>query len=144
MSKFRFYYPIQIRYSDLDPQWHVNNTSFLKYLEQTRLAYLIELGLFDGVSFFDINLILADTHIAYLKPITLATKIRVGMRVVHIGTKSMRLEYRIEEKETGKVFARAETIHVAYDYRTKKSMPVPATWREKIAAYEGISSGLDD
>ena len=60
MSTFHFIYPIQIRYGDLDPQWHVNNARFVTYLEQSRFAYLVELGLFDGKGFFDLGLIVAD------------------------------------------------------------------------------------
>ncbi len=136
MDTFRFYYPIQVRYGDLDPQWHVNNANFLTFLEQARFAYLVELGLFDGHSFFDVGLIVADIHIAYLLPIDLQQKVRVGMRVTRIGNKSMTLGSQIEEEGTGKVLAKAETVMVAYDYRKQVSKRVPVEWRATIASYE--------
>jgi acyl-CoA thioester hydrolase len=64
MSEFRFFYPVQIRYADLDAQWHVNNARFLTILEQARLSYIRQLGLWDGKSFLDLGLIVADVHIA--------------------------------------------------------------------------------
>ncbi len=138
METFRFYHPIQVRYGDLDPQWHVNNAHFLTFLEQARFSYLVELGLFDGHSYFDVGLIVADVHIAYLLPIDLQQKVRVGMRVTRIGNKSMTFESQVEEEDTGKVLAKAETVMVAYDYRKQTSKPVPVEWRATISAYEKI------
>lgn len=135
---FRFFYPIQVRYGDLDPQWHVNNARFLTYLEQARLAYLIHLGLFDGHSFLDLGLIVADIHIAYLAPIALMEVLRVGVRTVRLGNKSMKMEYLIENPNTGQAKARAEVVMVAYDYHRQVSVPLSAHWRETIAAFEGI------
>jgi acyl-CoA thioester hydrolase len=139
MTTFNFYYPIQVRYGDLDPQWHVNNTRFAVYIEQARLAYLIELGLFDGVSFFDLGLIVADVHIAYVAPIMMNQKVRVGTRVARIGNKSLTFEYQIEDEENGQVLAKADTVMVAYDYHAQKSVPVSAGWRQKLSAFEGVS-----
>lgn len=139
MKSFHFYYPLQVRYGDLDAQWHVNNANFLVFLEQARFSYLVELGLFDGRSFFDVGLIVADVHIAYTAPIDLMQKIRVGCGVSKVGNKSMVFEYQIEEEGTGKVLCTAETVMVAYDYRKHESKPVPADWREKISRFESIS-----
>lgn len=137
MADFRFYTPIEARYGDLDAQGHVNNARFLTFLEQSRFAYLVELGLWDGEDFLDIGLIVADAHLAYLAPIQLFQKVRVGSRVAHIGNKSMRFEYVIEDEQTGAALCRAEMVMVAYDYHTKTSRPVPPDWRAKISAFEG-------
>ncbi len=102
--------------------------------------YLVALGLFDGKSFFDVGLIVADVHMAYLAPIALTQKIQVGVRVAHIGNKSLRFEYQIEDVETGKPLATAETIMVAYDYHQHTSKPVSDAWREKITAFEGLET----
>ncbi len=141
MTRFNFNLPVQLRYSDLDPQWHVNNVRTLSLLEHARFAYLMELGLFDGKSFFDLGLIVADVHLSYLAPIELEQKIRVGVRVTKIGTKSMVFEYEVIEEESGSVLVKAETVMVAYDYHTHRSIPVSAAWRERIGEYEGVNFG---
>jgi|GEM_PF-92190 len=137
MNSFNFYSPLQVRYGDLDPQWHVNNAHFVMFLEQARFTYLTHVGLFDGKSFFDLRLIVADVHVTYRAPIDLEQKIRVGCRVSHIGNKSLTFEYQIEEEGTGLIFATAETIMVAYDYHTHQSIQVSQEWRSKITAFEG-------
>jgi acyl-CoA thioester hydrolase len=136
MSEYKFQYPIQVRYGDLDPQWHVNNAHFLMFLEQSRFAYLVETGLFDGKSFFDLGLIVADVHVAYLAPIDMHQKVVIGVRINRIGTKSLTFEYEMKEEGTGVIFSKAETVMVAYDYKAHQSMPVPQEWRKTISAYE--------
>ena len=138
MTNFHHYCPIQVRYGDLDPQGHVNNARFLTYTEQTRMSYLIELGLWDGVSFIDLGLIVADIHMSYLSPIHLGQAIQVGVCVTRIGNKSINFEFQLEDTESKKIIAKCETVMVTYDYHTESSIPVPQTWREKIKAFEGL------
>ena len=140
MPSYNFYYPVQVRYSDLDPQWHVNNARYLSYLEQARLAYIMNLGHFDGEHFFDLGLIVADVHIAYVAPIHLTEKIRVGMKVTRLGNKSLNVENLIDNETTGEVKARAEVILVTYDYNQSKSIPIPQQLRQAITAFEGITT----
>ena len=137
MSNFNFYLPLQVRYGDLDPQWHVNNARTVTFIEAGRFAYLRQVGLWDGESFLDLPMIVADVHVSFLAPIFYTQEIRVGVRVSRIGTKSVTFEYAIEDVKTGQVTTRAETVMVYYDYHTHSSCPVSAEWRAKISAIEG-------
>lgn len=141
MSAFRFTCPIEIRYSDLDPQWHVNHARFISYLEQARFRYVMDLDLFDGRSFLDFQFIIADLHIAYLAPIHAGRPVHVAMRVTRLGNKSMDMIYRIQDESGEQVFATAETVMVTYDYRAQQTRSISARWREKIAAFENIPPG---
>ena len=138
MSDFKFSIPIKIRYSDLDPQWHVNNTRYVVYIEEARLAYLMELGLFDGESFLDLRMIIADVHVTYLAPIVLGQNVRVCTRTARIGDKSITFEYRVEDADNGKLLATAEVVGVTYDYRSQKTLRVPEEWRRVIGEFEGM------
>ncbi len=137
MDKFNFYLPIQVRYGDLDPQWHVNNARTVSYLEQGRFAYLRQLDLWDGVSFLDLPLIVADVHVSFLAPIYYDQLIRLGVGIVRIGNKSLTFEYQLEDVTSGQATTRAETVMVYYDYRAHASRPVPPEWRVKISEFEG-------
>jgi acyl-CoA thioester hydrolase len=141
VPKYRFYYPMQIRYGDLDPQWHVNHARTLTFFEAARIAYVTSLGLFDGKSFIDYESIIVDVHVVYLEPIQPTQKIRVGVRVSRIGTKSLTVEQQIEDEDTGTPLTRAEVIVVAYDYHKNRSKPVSDAWRKAISAFEGIPPG---
>lgn len=141
MCDFRFKIPVEIRYSDLDPQWHVNHARFVSYLEQARFRYVMDLGLFDGRSFLDFEFIIADLHIAYLAPIHAGEPVYISMRVTRLGNKSLDVIYRIESASGQQIFATAETIMIIFDYRKQQTRPISARWREAIAAFEGIPPG---
>jgi acyl-CoA thioester hydrolase len=138
MNVFRFYQPIQVRYNDIDAQGHVNNAKYVTYIEYARFGYITELGLWDGKSFMDLGLIVADCHIIYLAPIKLNQRIRVGTRVSRIGNMSLVFSSQIEEKDTAKVMATAETVMVSYEYHSEKTTPVSDDWRKRISQYEGV------
>lgn len=137
MNRYRFHYPIAIRYGDLDPQWHVNNARFLTFAEQARFAYLVELGLFDGKSFWDLPLIVGDIHCRYVVPIDPGVTVVVSSGVTEIGNKSLKMSSLITSEDGSVVHAEIETIMVAYDYRTKKAVPVSDELRALFEQYEG-------
>jgi acyl-CoA thioester hydrolase len=139
MQNFRFYYPVEVRYGDLDPQGHLNNAKYLTYFEQARLHYLVELGLFmKGQSFMEIGIILADVHIVFHAPVHWGDPLKVGVRTTKIGNKSMVMEQVLLNSQTGELLCSGTVITVAYDYAEQKTRPVPAAWREKINTYEGL------
>ena len=139
MTAYKFSIPVKVRYSDLDAQWHVNHTRFLTYIEQARLEYLQHLGLFDGKSFLELRVIIADVHVSYIAPITLGQKVRVSTRTVRIGNKSITFEYILENSDSEKMLAKGEVICVTYNFRSQQTIPVPPEWRNKIAEFEGLS-----
>lgn len=139
MSDFHFYHPIEVRYGDLDPQGHVNNSKHLTYFEQARVQYMIELGLFTkDQSFMKIGVIIADVHITYFEPIYFGQNIKVGVHSARFGTKSMTWEQNIVDADTGKELAKGEVVIVTYDYKEETTIPVPQEWRERIMAFEGL------
>lgn len=139
MPDFRFFHEIEVRYGDLDPQAHVNNAKFLTYMEQGRIAYIRDLGLWDGRSFFDIGIILAEVRVTFLAPIYFGQKVRVGVRVSEIRNKSMTMEYVLQDMESGETLATGSSVLVAYDYRLAQTRPIPDHWREAIKIFESTS-----
>src|SRR5512137_2216127 len=125
MPDFRFYHPIEVRYGDLDAQGHVNNASYMTYMEQARVEYIRRLGLWDGKSFINIGIILADAQVSFRVPILYGQAIRVGARVSHLGNKSFKMEYRLEDAQTGHMLAAGSTVLVAYEYQTNRTIPIP-------------------
>ena len=138
MTDFHFYHLLEVRYGDLDPQGHVNNAKFLTYMEQGRVFYLKQLKLWEGGSFLNLGIILADVQIAFRKAIQFGDPIRVGVRISYIGNKSMTSEYRIEDVRDASEFASGSCVLVAYDYQNKRSVPIPEEWRKAIMQYEGL------
>jgi acyl-CoA thioester hydrolase len=140
MAEYRFYHPVEVRYADLDPQGHVNNAKHFTYIEQARVAYIQHLGLWEGTSFHDIGMILAEARVAFLSAIRLNQKVRVGARVTRLGEKSFDMDYRLEDAATHKELAHGTAVIVAYDYGERQSMKIPEVWRHAICTFEDIPS----
>lgn len=139
MTDYHFYHLIEVRYGDLDPQGHVNNARYLTYMEQGRIFYLKHLKLWEGGSFMDIGIIMADVHITFHKAIQFGDPVRVGVRITRLGTKSMQSEYVIEDMRDGSQLASGSSVLVAYDYRSDRTVPIPEEWRTLITQFEGMA-----
>jgi len=140
MPDFNFYHPIEVRYGDLDPQAHLNNAKYLTYMEQARIHYVKHLGLWDGGSFMDIGIILAKVEITFQAPVLFGQQVRVGMRTTRLGTKSMEMEYILEDTKTGQALATGSSVQVAYDSSGGQSIPIPDSWRQAIKDFENLST----
>lgn len=143
MAEFRFYQPIQVRYGDLDPQGHVNNARYLTYMEQGRVAYVHHLGLWEGDSFLNLGIIMADVHVTFKAPILWGQSLRVGVRISRLGNKSLHSEYVIEDSQTGAVLAEGSSVLVAFDYRAGRTIPIPDRWRRRIMEFEGLDESYE-
>jgi acyl-CoA thioester hydrolase len=139
MADFRFYHLIEVRYGDLDPQGHVNNAKFLTYMEQGRIFYLKQLKLWEGGSFQNLGVILADVQITFKKAVQFGDPLRVGVRISRLGNKSMTSEYRLEDGRDASIFATGSSVLVAYDYHSNRSVAIPDEWRMAIRQYEGMA-----
>lgn len=137
MSRFIFHYPIEVRLGDLDAYWHVNNTKFLVYLEHARSRYMQEMGLFDEKRLWDLPLIVGDVHCRYHNPIELGDNVVVSIGVTRISGKTVTFEYEVTGEGGTPLFATAETIMVAYDYSSKRSVPITDELRRKFSEREG-------
>lgn len=138
MDNFRFYHPIEVRYGDLDPQGHVNNARILTYMEQARIAYFRHLELWQGGSFKDFGVILAEVRVTFRAPIQWGDPLRVGMRIIRLGNKSMTSEHRIDNARDGSESASGTAVLVAYDYYQACTVPIPHAWRMKLIEFEGL------
>jgi acyl-CoA thioester hydrolase len=135
-THFSYYHPITVRYSDLDPQGHVNNAVYLTYVESARLGYYGATGIWQGDSGSLTGMVVAHLDIDYLASVTLGMALRVGIGLVRIGNKSLTLAFQIEALPDRRIMARGTSVMVAFDNAAQKSRPFPPDWREKIRRYE--------
>jgi len=135
---FRFSHPIEVRYADLDPQRHVNHAKYLTYMEIARAQYLKQIGLWNGVDFDRLGVIVASASCSFLRPILYGMPVRVGVRTAKLGTKSLRMDYVLEDAQDGAVLATGSTVLVGYDYVQMVSIAIPGDWRARLEEFEGI------
>jgi len=133
ISTFKHFITIQVRYIDIDAQGHVNNATFLSYIEQGRVVYLNTL--FPNNDFKKQGLIIARTEIDYFEPIFLDSEILCGTKVSEFGNKSFIFEnILIDKNKQLKCFAKS--VMVCFDYIENCTTVVPDEWKLKIKRFE--------
>jgi len=138
LDSFTYYHPITVRYSDLDPQGHVNNAVYMTYLESARLGYYEASGIWSPGSGESTGLVVARAEMDYLEPIFMGQPIQVGVRLESLGTSSLTFVFQIESISGGRPLARGKVIMVAYDKSKGEKHPIPPERREKLVRFEGM------
>lgn len=143
-SRFTVGCEIEVRFRDLDAMGHVNNAVFGTYFEVARTTYVRRLGLADGGS-ADLGkrfpFIMLDLYCRYLSPATMDDRLRLHLKVAHVGRTSFRFEYLITSLADGRAIAVGHSTQVYYDYRTGRPAEVPPELRAAIETLEGGKGG---
>lgn len=134
-SQFRFHYPVEVRFRDLDPMGHAHHALPLIYVEEARAAYWR--GVCGRSDLDGIDYVMAEVTVRYHARIEFPARLEVGLRTSRIGEKSFVQEFEIRS-ETGSLLASGRTTQVMYDYQAGRSKPMDPDLRERIEAFEGV------
>jgi len=116
--------PIEVRFADLDALGHVNNATFITYLEQARW-YWWE-GFLEGRPFLDEGFLIARVEMDYRKSIVMEDPIRVEIRCTQVGNTSFTLGCKVVRSTDGVVMAEGQTVQVMMDFKTGRPRPLSA------------------
>lgn len=137
-NSFRFYHPLEVRWSDMDALGHVNNVMFIDYFQIGRGYYMNQAS--KTWDWYKHMFVIANITCNYIKEISLKVNCpRVGVRISKLGSKSFEIEYVIvSEGENREVILHAigTSTQVMIDMKEKKSIELPAWLREEILRYE--------
>jgi acyl-CoA thioester hydrolase len=121
---------IEIRWRDLDGFGHVNNSTYLTYLEEARDQHLTDV-LGDAVH----RTVIRRIEVDFLSGLTQDDDyVDVDVRLTGVGTSSVTLEERIVSAMDGRVAATAKTVMVHTDDSRTASAPWPHASRDAIDA----------
>ena len=132
MEAFPFVHRETVRFRDLDPMGHVNNSVYLTWIETARIEFLRSFGAFDKPDTNEMAMILARAEVDFRAPLAFGEEVTVGVRASRFGTKSFDLEYELRSGD--RVVAKAKTVLVAYDYGRNEATEIPDEWRRRLAA----------
>lgn len=137
MDGYRLVTQVPMRFSDTDALGHVNNAHYLSFLECARIDYLRVV--LNCIKAQDYNVIVARVEIDYKSPAYHYETLLVGLRVAEIGGASVVMEYRVEDKATGRLVANAKSVVVTFDYTLGRPKRVSDEWRRLMEEYDGIA-----
>ncbi len=134
---FRHHTPIQVRWGDMDALGHVNNATYLTYLEQARLQYFGEF-LHLNAALSRPGFIMARITLDYKLPLVATDDVHVFTRIVRFGNRSFDTEQWIMRRagEDMEIAAQAIVTVVVYDYQAQRSTLMPDDWKQVISTYE--------
>ena len=137
IKNFKHSIKIKVRFSDLDAMRHVNNATFLSYLEEARIAYFKDV-LNKRMEGLDFDAVVARIEIDYQQPIILGDEVEILSRVSKMGNKSSDVEHLIMINRKGNkiIAASAITKLVSYDYAKLTSFPIPENVKKQIEKFE--------
>ena len=128
--KFSIALPVQFR--DIDVMGHVNNATYLQYMETARVELVRKLGqVREG---FRPDFIIASARVEFKKPITDERRITVSVWVSRIGDRSWDLDYSIRGPRRAD-YAIGRTTQVAYDYKTRTAVQISGKLKRKLSKY---------
>jgi acyl-CoA thioester hydrolase len=118
----RFHVEIEIRYSDLDPNEHVNHARYLIYLEEARLAFRRLLNDEYGLP-EDVTWPIAELTIRYLRSATYPGSVTVELAPIDVGRTSFTLGYGVFDRDGCVAIAMNRSVCV--DRATGGKVPIP-------------------
>ncbi|MFV5265329.1 acyl-CoA thioesterase [Acinetobacter courvalinii] len=133
-QQFKFFFPIQTRWSDNDIYGHVNNVTYYSYFDTAANSLLIQKTGFDIHNNEIIGLVV-DSACSFLQELSFPEMIEVGVAIGKIGNSSLRYELAIFKQGQPQAAAQGHFVHVFVDRKNRKSTAIPEKMREVLEQY---------
>jgi acyl-CoA thioester hydrolase len=129
---YPYHLAVEATLRDTDGVGHVNNAVYVSWLEEVRTKYVIERRAFRSLQ--DLDFILASVHVDYRSPVLLLETVDLWCGPSRVGNRSFELVYEGRARGDGRLVVEARSVQVQYDYRTRRAVPVPDSWRKGLEA----------
>jgi acyl-CoA thioester hydrolase len=125
----RFVHEVHMRWSDMDAYRHINNSAYLAYLEEARVAMF-----FNRYSGFSDGTVIARHEIDYVRPVVYHPEpLRLELWIDQLG--GARFTVRYEVYDGAVLAARAATVCVTFDFATDRPRRITAEERDVLAGF---------
>ena len=134
MARHRYLCPM--RWSDMDAFGHVNNVTFLTYLEEARVDMLfVHAGSEAATEGLASGIVVARHEIDYRAPLVFRPEpVPIDLWVVQLGTSSFTIGYEVKDDD-GPVYVRAASVMVPYDVQAGRPRRVSAAERQALSSF---------
>ena len=136
-DKFKFHYPIRVRYAETDAQGHVFFGNYYTYFDEALLAYMRAAGydyhdlLGDGM-----DLLYAESKCRHHAPAHFDDLLHVHARLGRIGNSSLTFEFSIYKRDSEQLVATGHIIAVNVEQNRRRPVAVPEALRSAVKEYE--------
>ena len=129
ITNFKFQHNLKTRWRDSDAFRHINNATYLSYIEDARLELMRRWGITqDGNS-----VIVASVKIDYYKQVVHPTELVIGQKVSRLGNKSFDITSIVFNRDTNEPVCESVITIVCFDFSANKTVSV---YKKIIDDYE--------
>lgn len=138
------HYPVKLElridWSEMDLFGHVNNVSYFKYVQASRVNYWEKTGVIDEHMKEGIGPMLVSCKCDFKAPLHYPGSFIIEAGVAQVGNTSFTIRHRIIDS-TGKLCAEAEDVIVMFNYKNNEKVRVPDDLRSSIDRIQQSLSG---
>lgn len=120
IDDFPFTHEIKTRWRDLDAFRHVNNATFLSYIEDARILFFKRWS----INLKEKSLIVASVKIDYISQLEHPSDIIIGQKISRLGTKSFDVQSAIFTKNDERLVCTSTVTTVCFNFLKNKSVEV--------------------
>lgn len=124
LSAYNLSLEIRIDWSDLDLYQHVNNVSYMRYLQSGRVNFWEATGIYENYNKSNRGTMLVSTHCDFKKSLYYPGTAIVKTKLGSIKNSSFSLNHLILN-EHGEICAEGEDVVVCYDFDENKTFRIP-------------------
>jgi acyl-CoA thioester hydrolase len=136
---FKYAALTRVGFSETDAQGVVYYGRYMPYFDLARTEYHRHLG---RVTLGGVDFAMRATTVEYLAGARFDDLLEIFVRIARIGTTSITYEhaaYRVDDDGSDELMVTSAATLVCIDLGERKAVPVPGTFRERVAAFEGES-----
>ena len=127
-----------MRWGDMDPLGHVNNTVYFRYMEQARIEWLYQLTASQGGAYGnDSGPVIVNASCTFLEPLVYPGDVHVRMLLGEPGRSSVGSFYELQCN--GRTHAEGAAKIVWIGMASRRAVPLPAAITAQFAAVAGAS-----
>jgi len=131
---FKLSLEVRIDWSDLDMYEHVNNLTFMRFLQSGRVNFWEATGIHEHYHKSKKGTILVSTSCDFKKTLNYPGSAKILTKLESIGNSSFSLKHLILDGEQHICAEGLDTV-VYYDFKNKGSIPIPKDLRAIIEQY---------
>ena len=137
-SRYRFNFPLKVRYADTDAQGHVFFGNYFTFMDEAAGGYLRGIGFsWNKLSELGLDIFYVDASCQFKGSATFDDMLEVDARMARIGNTSFTIECAIYRQEGGQLIAKGQITAVVVNPTTRQAQRVPDELRQAVASYEG-------
>ena len=131
-KQYHFSTTVEVRWGDMDALGHVNNTAYFRYMEEVRVKWLQQMNI--CIDPTTAGPVLAHTSLDFMRPLVYPEQVSLALTAEPPGRSSVKLSYDFVLLNTDTQIACGRAVIVWVDYRTGRSVALPASVRAQLLA----------